>query len=109
MWQYWPRPIDAVSPSPLTPKTTRSRLASLAPVARGGIRPSAPLKPWACSTKYAIAFDEQPIPQNLPVNSVFHGGIDTPPAQVLQAQVDVAVDFGAGAPHAQVGVLAGVI
>ena len=62
MWQNWPSPIEAVSPSPLMPTAMRSRLASLAPVATDGIRPWTALKPWAWLTKYAGALEEQPMP-----------------------------------------------
>src|SRR5579884_4466039 len=61
-WQNCPSPIDAVSPSPLTPSTINSRFASLAPVASEGMRPCTPLKPCARSTKYAGVLDEQPMP-----------------------------------------------
>src|SRR6266581_4286424 len=43
-WINWPMPMEAVSPSPLTPKASRLRLASIAPVAMEGMRPCTALK-----------------------------------------------------------------
>src|SRR5262252_10169161 len=40
----------------------RSRFAALAPVASAGMRPCTPLKPWDCLRKYAVVFDEHPMP-----------------------------------------------
>jgi hypothetical protein len=39
-------PIDAVSPSPDTPRASRCLLASSAPVATDGMRPCTELKAW---------------------------------------------------------------
>src|SRR6516162_3972343 len=61
-WQRCPKPIERESPSPEIPMYVSSRLAALPPVAMGGMRPCAPLKPWAPLTKYAGVFEEQPIP-----------------------------------------------
>ena len=41
----WPRPMLAVSPSPLTPMPLSERLANRAPVAREGMRPCRLLNP----------------------------------------------------------------
>src|SRR5712691_3939711 len=57
-----PMPIEAVSPSPLTPKAIRLRLASMAPVATEGMRPCTALKLCERLMKYAGALEEQPIP-----------------------------------------------
>ncbi len=42
----WPTPIEAVSPSPETPRGSRVRFARAAPVATDGIRPCTALKEW---------------------------------------------------------------
>src|SRR5262245_15696069 len=55
-------PIDAVSPSPETPTPISVRLARSAPVATEGMRPWTALKPQALLRKYAVVFDEQPMP-----------------------------------------------
>ena len=39
-----------------------SRFAAFAPVAIDGMRPCTPLKPCDCARKYAVVFDEQPMP-----------------------------------------------
>src|SRR5437879_9092484 len=57
-----PTPMEAVSPSPLTPKAIRLRFASMAPVATEGMRPCTALKLWERLMKYAGALEEQPIP-----------------------------------------------
>src|SRR5678816_1974423 len=59
-----PIPIDAVSPSPETPKYVRSRFARFAPVATEGMRPWTELNPCEFDKKYAGDFDEQPIPES---------------------------------------------
>src|SRR5438552_10881050 len=64
-----PTPIDAVSPSPLTPMQTRRRLASMAPVATEGMRPWTALKLCERFRKYAGVFDEHPMPLGLMTNS----------------------------------------
>src|SRR5689334_17814406 len=64
-WQSCPSPMESESPSPETPTQTRWRLAALAPVATDGMRPCTELKPCACLTKYAVVFDEQPMPESL--------------------------------------------
>src|SRR6185295_1554967 len=63
-WQNWPRPIDSVSPSPDTPMYESSRFAAFAPIAIDGMRPCTELKPWPPLTKYAVVFDEQPMPDS---------------------------------------------
>src|ERR1700685_4678670 len=55
-------PIEAVSPSPLTPSAIRLRLASIAPVATDGMRPCTELKLCERFMKYAGLFEEQPVP-----------------------------------------------
>ena len=65
----WPRPIDAVSPSPDTPTETRFRFARTAPVATAGMRPCTALNPCAREMKYAGVFDEQPMPESLITDS----------------------------------------
>src|SRR5579883_561418 len=60
----WPIPIDAVSPSPLTPIATRPWFASNVPVAIDGIRPCTLLKLGDRLMKYAGLFDEHPIPES---------------------------------------------
>src|SRR5262245_19860868 len=55
-------PIEAVSPSPDTPTPISVRFASSAPVATDGMRPWTALKPHALLRKYAVVFDEQPMP-----------------------------------------------
>jgi len=45
MCANWPRPIDALSPSPETPMQYSSEFAMLAPVATEGMRPCTELKP----------------------------------------------------------------
>src|SRR5947209_19829286 len=60
-----PIPIDAVSPSPLTPMQTNLRFASNAPVATDGMRPWTALKLCERLRKYAGVFDEQPMPLGL--------------------------------------------
>ena len=42
-WTNWPMPIEAVSPSPETPRARSSRFASAAPVATDGMRPCSAL------------------------------------------------------------------
>src|SRR5262249_23317835 len=64
-WHMWPSPIESESPSPEMPITRSSRLAAIAPVAIGGMRPCALLKPCAPLTKYVGVFDEQPMPESL--------------------------------------------
>src|SRR5579863_1586824 len=64
-WQNWPSPMESVSPSPDTPMYCNARLAALAPVAIEGMRPCTELKPWPPLTKYAVVFEEQPIPESL--------------------------------------------
>ena len=61
----WPMPMEAVSPSPLSPMPISVRLASRAPVAMAGMRPWTALKPCDRPRKYAGDFDEQPMPENL--------------------------------------------
>ena len=61
-WHSCPSPIDSESPSPDTPMKTSDRLAAFAPVATDGIRPCTELKPCDCRMKYAVVFDEQPMP-----------------------------------------------
>src|SRR5580658_1824243 len=74
-WQNCPSPIESVSPSPETPRKVRLRLAALAPMAIEGMRPCTELKPWPPETKYAVVFDEQPIPESF---TMFCGSIDSP-------------------------------
>src|SRR5206468_2798378 len=62
-----PRPMLAVSPSPLMPIARSLRLARAAPVATEGIRPCSALKPWLYWRKYAGVLLEQPIPLNFTV------------------------------------------
>src|SRR3954470_5544296 len=40
----------------------RPRFAAFAPVASAGIRPCTPLNPCDCFRKYAVVFDEHPMP-----------------------------------------------
>ena len=63
-WQNCPSPIDSVSPSPETPMYCSSRFAAFAPMAIDGMRPCTELKPWPPLTKYAVVFDEQPMPES---------------------------------------------
>src|SRR3982074_2476068 len=60
----WPRPIDAESPSPDTPRYSNSRLARLAPVSTDGMRPCTLLKPCELPRKYVGVLDEQPMPES---------------------------------------------
>src|SRR5437763_16215641 len=71
-WQRWPKPMDSESPSPETPMYTNSRLAALAPVAMGGMRPCAELNPCAPLTQYEGVFDEQPMRLSL---AIIWGGV----------------------------------
>src|SRR5216683_7855537 len=64
-----PMPMDAVSPSPLTPRASKVRFASTAPVATEGIRPCTELKLCARAMKYAGVFDEHPMPLSLATRS----------------------------------------
>src|SRR6478735_4036046 len=64
-WANWPSPIDAESPSPETPRYSKSRLARLAPVSTDGMRPCTELKPCELPRKYVGVFDEQPMPEIL--------------------------------------------
>ena len=57
--------MEAVSPSPLTPRAIRWRLASTAPVATEGMRPCTALKLCERPMKYAGLLDEQPMPLGL--------------------------------------------
>src|ERR1043166_984776 len=61
-WTNCPTPIEAVSPSPLTPRAIRLRFASTAPVVTDGMRPWTELKLCERFMKYAGLFDEQPMP-----------------------------------------------
>src|SRR6202023_1773875 len=63
-WQNCPRPMERVSPSPETPMYCRLRLAAFAPLAIEGMRPCTELNPCDPPTKYAVVFDEQPMPDN---------------------------------------------
>src|ERR1700731_2111886 len=65
----WPMPMEAVSPSPLTPMQINLRLANMAPVATEGIRPCTALKLWERLMNYAGVFEEQPMPLGLMSNS----------------------------------------
>ena len=62
-------PIEAVSPSPLTPMQTSLRFARIAPVATEGMRPCTALKLWERLMKYAGVLEEQPMPLGLMSNS----------------------------------------
>ncbi len=62
-------PIDAVSPSPLTPSATIFAFASTAPVVTDGMRPCTELKLCERLMKYAGLLDEQPIPDILMTRS----------------------------------------
>ena len=62
-------PMEAESPSPLTPSVIRLRLASMAPVATEGMRPCTELKLCERLMKYAGLFDEQPMPLSLATRS----------------------------------------
>src|SRR5215218_10716411 len=64
-WQSCPSPMESESPSPEIPMQTSLRLAACAPLAIDGIRPCTPLKPCDWRRKYAVVFDEQPIPLSL--------------------------------------------
>ena len=55
-------PIEAVSPSPLTPIEISVRFASITPVPSDGIRPWTPFKPCDMLRKYAGVLLEQPMP-----------------------------------------------
>src|SRR5215472_19258507 len=66
-----PMPIEAVSPSPLTPSAIRLRFASIAPVATDGMRPCTELKLCERLMKYAGLFDEHPMPLSLATFSGF--------------------------------------
>src|SRR6476660_5572498 len=68
-WTNCPMPIEAVSPSPLTPMHTSLRLASSAPVATDGMRPCTALKLCERLRKYAGVLDEHPMPLGLITNS----------------------------------------
>src|SRR3954469_8479264 len=59
-----PRPIEAESPSPETPRYRSSRLARLAPGSTEGIRPCTELNPCDLSRKYVGVLDEQPMPES---------------------------------------------
>src|SRR6185436_9093740 len=83
-WQNCPRPIDNVSPSPETPTYMRSRLAALAPMAIDGMRPCTELKPWPPETKYAVVFDEQPMPDSF---TMFCGSMSRPHDASMSAAV----------------------
>src|SRR5262245_12676962 len=41
-----------------------SRFAAFAPIAIDGMRPCTELNPWPPETKYAVVFDEQPMPDS---------------------------------------------
>src|SRR5258705_10923984 len=60
--ESWPSPMDNESPSPEMPMYTSSRFAAFAPVATLGMRPCTELKPCDCLMRYAVVFDEQPMP-----------------------------------------------
>src|SRR5262249_20726603 len=64
-------PIEAESPSPLTPRVSRSRLASMAPVATEGMRPCTELKLWERLMKYAGLLEEHPMPLSFATRSGF--------------------------------------
>src|SRR5262249_38463571 len=73
-WQNCPRPMDNVSPSPDTPTYFSLRLAAFAPIAIEGMRPWTELKPCPPLTKYAVVFDEHPMPQSF---TRFRGSTDS--------------------------------
>ncbi len=76
--------MESVSPSPETPIYVRLRLAALAPVAMEGMRPCTALNPCPPLTKYAVVFDEQPIPESF---TTLWGGS----ASSQQASISAAV------------------
>src|SRR5688572_9442823 len=85
-WQNCPRPIDKVSPSPETPMYVRLRLAAFAPIAMDGMRPCTELNPWPPLTKYAVVFDEQPIPDSF---TMFCGSMSMPQeASIIAAVIE---------------------
>src|SRR3954463_2871079 len=85
-WQNCPRPIDSVSPSPEMPMYVRLRFAAFAPVATDGMRPCTELKPWPPATKYAVVFDEHPMPD---IFTRFCGSISMPQeASVIAAVIE---------------------
>src|SRR3981189_596593 len=57
-------PMERESPSPDTPTEGSRRLAAFAPLAIDGMRPCTELKPCEPPTKYAVVFDEHPIPDS---------------------------------------------
>ncbi len=63
---------------------SRSRLAALAPVAIGGMRPWQPLNPCAPRAKYAAVFAEHPIPLSL---AIMRGGVDVSQSACVIAAV----------------------
>src|SRR5207247_9802769 len=65
MCRKFPSPIDAVSPSPEMPTVSTGRLAADTPVAIAAMRPCTALMPCDWPTKYAVVFDEQPMPLSL--------------------------------------------
>ena len=68
-WMNWPMPMEAVSPSPLTPSAIIVWLPSNAPVATDGMRPCTLLKLCARAMKYAGVFEEQPMPDSFSTRS----------------------------------------
>src|SRR6185312_1756791 len=83
-WQNCPSPIDRVSPSPETPMKLRLRFAALAPMAIDGMRPWTELNPWPPLTKYAVVFEEQPMPESF---TTFCGSSDSSQAASTIAAV----------------------
>ena len=68
-WINCPIPIDAVSPSPDTPRKAKSLLTMFAPVVTEGILPWTVLNPCDFPRKYAGVLDEHPIPDILAIVS----------------------------------------
>src|SRR5438445_10998229 len=68
-WTNCSIPIEAESHWPRTPRLSRLRLASMAPVARDGIRPCTELKLCERLMKYAGLFDEHPMPLSFATRS----------------------------------------
>ena len=62
-------PMEAVSPSPLTPRAISLWLANMAPVATEGMRPCTALKLCERLMKYAGLLEEQPMPLGLMTRS----------------------------------------
>src|SRR5204862_6913277 len=79
-----PSPVATESPPPGTPMYSSDRFAAFAPLAMDGRRPCPALTPCDCFMKYAVVFDEQPMPL---IFAALCGGTSSSQNAVISAAV----------------------